>query len=693
MKKRILSVLLTFMMVLSIIPFGFLRANAACALPLPEYPAGTWYGQGECWSFANLVYEKYWGYRFDNNQYSSDNLIRNVPINYESRIATAANLKKYISSCPIGSCVRISRTLDYVSAQNDGDAGHSFIVVNRDDNGFTCYDIMNGYVCLNYRTYDYYAKYIYLNGGLPVGNAYVKYIKAGSGNSSAPTILQTVNCKYYLTVAANSGRISLYDSATTSAESDHYYNNKTEPFRIVATKRITLSTGIVRFYFYVESESRGYYVTWNPNTMAVEQKHEWSSWKTTKKATCYEDGVYKRTCICGAAETTPIPRKNHNIITIDGKPATCSETGLTDGRKCSDCGFTLLAQLPIAKTPHIEVIVKGKAATCTEAGYTEGKKCLVCGTIINAQNTIAKKDHTYSNNCDISCNLCKATRSITHTYKTTTAKATLSKNGSIVKKCTVCGKVASNTAIKYAKTFKLSTTTYTYNGKIKTPTVTVKDSEGKTLKKNTDYTVTYASGRKNAGTYKVTVKMIGKYSGTKTLTFKINPIKLSSYKLSATTYTYDGKVKTPSVTVKNSIGTKLTKNTHYTISYASGRKNVGTYKITIKGKGNYIGTKTLSFKINPAKTTVSKLTAGKKSITVAISKKSTQVTGYQIQYSTSKTFSKATTKTISSYKTTKYNLKNLSAKKTYYVRVRTYKTVGKTKYYSGWSTYKYVKTK
>ena len=131
----------------------------------------------------------------------------------------------------------------------------------------------------------------------------------------------------------------------------------------------------------------------------------------------------------------------------------------------------------------------------------------------------------------------------------------------------------------------------------------------------------------------------------------------------------------------------------YTVTCASGRKNVGTYKVTIKMIGKYSGTKTLTFKINPAKTTVSKLTAGKKSITVAITKKSTQVTGYQIQYSTSKTFSKATTKTISSYKTTKYTLKSLSAKKTYYVRVRTYKKVGSTTYYSGWSTYKYVKTK
>ena len=189
--------------------------------------------------------------------------------------------------------------------------------------------------------------------------------------------------------------------------------------------------------------------------------------------------------------------------------------------------------------------------------------------------------------------------------------------------------------------------------------------------------------------------MKGNYSGTKTLTFKINAVSVSKCKfaLSTTTYTYNGKVKTPTVTVKNASGTKLTKNTHYTVTYASGRKNVGKYKVTIKMKGNYTGTKTLYLTINPAKTTVSKLTAGKKSIKVAITKKSTQVTGYQIQYSTSKTFKSAKTKTITSYKTTSTTLTKLTAKKTYYVRVRTYKTVNGVKYYSGWSTYKSAKTK
>lgn len=347
-----------------------------------------------------------------------------------------------------------------------------------------------------------------------------------------------------------------------------------------------------------------------------------------------------------------------------------------------------------------------KPKTCTVCGKTSGKKlghdywigyycdnnrhwhqCETCGH---------KKDlaiHSFSNACDNSCNVCDAGRTIKHSYKITTTKATLTKNGSIVKKCTVCGKVASNTAIKYAKTFKLSTTTYTYNGKVKTPSVTVKDSAGKTLKKNTDYTVSYASGRKNVGTYKVTIKMIGKYSGTKTLTFKINPAKISSYKLSTTSYTYNGKVKTPSVTVKNTSGTKLTKNTHYTVTYTPGRKNVGTYKVTIKGKGNYTGTKTLTFKIIPKAASVNTLTAGSKKLTVKLNRSLQQSTGYQIQYSTNKTFKNAKTKTITSYKTSSTTLTGLKAKTTYYIRVRTYKTVGKTKYYSNWSSYKYKKTK
>ena len=216
------------------------------------------------------------------------------------------------------------------------------------------------------------------------------------------------------------------------------------------------------------------------------------------------------------------------------------------------------------------------------------------------------------------CSVCKGTKTKTiakltiHKYTTITTKATLKKSGSIVKKCSVCGKVASTTAIYYPKTFKLSTTSYTYNGKEKKPTVKVYDAAG-----------------------------------------------------------------------------KLISTSNYTIKYKDNKK-VGKATVTISFKGNYTGTKTLSFKINPKSTKISKLTAAKKSLKVSIKKQSLQTTGYEIQYSTFKKFTSAKTKTT---KSTSYIIKSLKAKKTYYVRVRTYKTVKGKKYYSGWSSVKYVKTK
>ncbi len=175
---------------------------------------------------------------------------------------------------------------------------------------------------------------------------------------------------------------------------------------------------------------------------------------------------------------------------------------------------------------------------------------------------------------------------------------------------------------------------------------------------------------------------------------KISTIyKASKISLSTEEYTYNGKTKKPSVKVYDSKGKKLDYGDDYTYSRPSSSKNVGKYKIKVTFKGDYTGTKTLYYTINPKATKVSSVTAAKKSLKVKISKQSTQTTGYQIQYSTSSKFKSAKTKTISSYKTTSYTIKSLSAKKYYYVRVRTYKTVNGTKYYSDWSKSVKKKTK
>ena len=174
--------------------------------------------------------------------------------------------------------------------------------------------------------------------------------------------------------------------------------------------------------------------------------------------------------------------------------------------------------------------------------------------------------------------------------------------------------------------------------------------------------------------------------------------KISTVSLSAVNYTYNGGVKTPSVTVKDSKGRKLSNGRDYTVTYPSGRKNVGRYSVKIRFKGNYSGSKMLTYNINPKGTSMSKVTAAKKSFKAKWKKQSTQTTGYQLQYSTSSKFKKGTkTVNISKNKTTSKSVVKLYAKKKYYVRVRTYKTVkfgGKNiKLYSGWSKAKAVKTK
>ena len=274
---------------------------------------------------------------------------------------------------------------------------------------------------------------------------------------------------------------------------------------------------------------------------------------------------------------------------------------------CDTCGY-------YKTVPHTHnlTLVAAKAATCTEGGKEAYYKCEGCGKFY--EDVLGTKEIT-----DLASwgNIAK----IAHTTKQTVTKATPTANGKIVNYCSVCKKTLSTTVIPNASSIKLKATSLTYNGKVRTPKVIVKDRTGKTLVKNTDYTVSYAKGRKYVGKYAV--------------------------------------------------------------------------KITFKGK--YSGTKTLYFTIKPKTTSISSLTAGSKKFTVKWKKQATQTTGYQVQYSASSKFSKAKTVTVGKNTTVSKKISKLSGKKKYYVRVRTYKTVkinGKSiRIYSGWSKAKTVTTK
>lgn len=85
--------------------------------------------------------------------------------------------------------------------------------------------------------------------------------------------------------------------------------------------------------------------------------------------------------------------------------------------------------------------------------------------------------------------------------------------------------------------------------------------------------------------------------------------------LSATSYTYDGNSKKPTVTVRDSKGNKIS-TANYTVTY-SNNKYVGKASVKVTFKGNYSGSKTLYFTINPKGTTISSLTETSKGFKVS----------------------------------------------------------------------------
>ncbi|TLW90237.1 hypothetical protein FFK04_02585 [Ruminococcus sp. KGMB03662] len=156
------------------------------------------------------------------------------------------------------------------------------------------------------------------------------------------------------------------------------------------------------------------------------------------------------------------------------------------------------------------------------------------------------------------------------------------------------------------------------------------------------------------------------------------------------TKAFTGKAITQNVTVK--VGNTVLKNgTDYTVSYSNNKK-VGKATVKITGKGKYGGVITKTFKINPAKQEIQKLTAKSKAFFVDWAQKGS-ATGYEIQYATNSKFNGAKKVTITNNKTDKTTVSKLSANKKYYVRVRSYTTVGGTKYYGAWSATKTVTTK
>ncbi len=361
--------------------------------------------------------------------------------------------------------------------------------------------------------------------------------------------------------------------------------------------------------------------------------------EVTKEATCMAEGVMTYKCTyqgCTENYEGKIAVSEHKFQETVTQEATCTEPGIKT-YICSGCNVVYADEIP--KSDHKEVIDQAVEPTETEDGKTEGSHCSVCNKVIKPQEVIPATGHK-------------------HSYQEEeTKKATCTEEGIKTYICS-CGD---------KKTEKIPLADHQYKEKRTPATI---NADGKVQ------------------------QICAVCSDIKTETVISSP-RITWGK---TDFSYDGKVKTPAITVKDTKGKSLTAGTDYQIVYAKGRKNPGVYTSTVEFRGNYSGKVTESFKIRPKKTSLKKVVAKSKGMQVSWKKQTAQMDGYQIQYSTKGSFKGKTTGLTTAKKSAaSKKISKLKGKKKYYVRIRTYKTVKvngkKVKLYSDWSAKKSVKTK
>ncbi len=222
--------------------------------------------------------------------------------------------------------------------------------------------------------------------------------------------------------------------------------------------------------------------------------------------------------------------------------------------------------------------------TLSEDGYTyDGNEKQPAVTVTKGTETLADTDYTVTYEDNIEPGTAKAIVTGTGIY-----------TGTVTKEFTIAPAPKDISDPYFAVT--LSEDSYTYDGKEKQPTVTIKAGETE-LSPDTDFTVTYEDNIR-PGTAKAIVKGSGKYTGEVTKTFTIKGKDISgpgfTVTLSKTVYTYDGKEKRPTVTIKE--GTKKLSGTSFTVKYEDNTKP-GTAKAIVTGAGVYTGTVTKRFTI------------------------------------------------------------------------------------------------
>ena len=522
------------------------------------------------------------------------------------------------------------------------------------------------------------------------------------------------NSDYFITITG-SGNYS-YQSGT-GASLDPFANNYPDVDAVLYNHFInftgnSLGTYTINFY--------------NPSTNTLDysvqvnvKEHDLGEATVTTEATCYSTGIASRKCLsCDDTIREMIPMIDHtwnDSYTIDSWP-TCTEEGSQSVhcKVCNAINEDTIKTLPVTDHTYPANWTVTESATCTENGL-KIKKCVVCGNTISediaAIGHIWNTDYTIDNQptCtqegskSIHCSVCNVIDESTvisipiidHNYGewTVTKEADCTEDGSKEKTCSECGHKITGTIPAKGHTWNEK---YTED---KSATCTEEGSESihcavcDAKKEDTSrpialiphsiVDVVTPAGLEADGTIEHKCSACGFVESSEAIPH-INTVKLS-----ATAYTYSGSTKKPTVTVNDTAGNKLVKDTDFTVTYTSGRKAIGKYKVTVKFKGKYAGEKALSFAIKPPKVTNLKVTSPKaKQLKVAWTKAKGGVS-YQIWYKVKGT---STWKKTTATGTSKL-IKSLKGGKTYQVKVRAYKKVSGTTYTGAWTSVKTVKVK
>ncbi|MBQ2445566.1 MAG: hypothetical protein II272_03905, partial [Oscillospiraceae bacterium] len=110
-------------------------------------------------------------------------------------------------------------------------------------------------------------------------------------------------------------------------------------------------------------------------------------------STCTGTGQKAFSCTCGYSYIETLPAADHSLETIPAIPATCTETGMTEGSKCSACGAVLTVPTEVPALGHSSELIPGKAASCLSSGLTEGSRCEHCGITLTVQEVIPRLGH------------------------------------------------------------------------------------------------------------------------------------------------------------------------------------------------------------------------------------------------------------------------------------------------------------